>query len=103
MTAPESRHGTGHRTPSDDALRTMRDAVLRVWRDADAGAPAVDAAVWGLCQEAHARGMGAEDVILAMKALIGGIPELREPTRREDAVRLQDTLVTHCIKCYYAG
>jgi hypothetical protein len=103
MTAHESHPDADTRAPSADTLRMVRDAVLGVWRGPTAAAPPMDAAIDCLCADARARGLAAEDVILAMKGLLGGMPELREPTRREDAVRLQDVLVTRCIKAFYAS
>ena len=63
---------------------------------------ALAAATALLCREAHARGVAAGEVIVSVKALLGGIVALREPARHADAARLQDELVTRCIRTYYA-
>ena len=88
--------------PLDDAtLASMRDAVVGVWHDRRRGDPQLVDAMTRLCAEARARGHPAEDVIVTLKALLAAIPELRDNARRIEASRLQDRLVTLCIRCYY--
>ena len=99
MTASDS---SPRPAPVDDAtLASMREAVVGVWHDRPRGDPQLTDAMTRLCVEARTRGHPAEDVIVTLKTLLATIPELRDHQRRIEAGRLQDRLVTLCIRCYY--
>ena len=101
MPAPDSRPRAARL--SDAALAAMRDAVLAVWVDHPHGDPALVDAVACLCADARARGLGAEEVIVALKTLLAAMPELLDDAHRLEAARLQDRIVTLAIGTYYEG
>jgi hypothetical protein len=54
-----------------------------------------------LVREARDRALRAEDVLVEVKALLSGMPELDAPERRLEVARFREQLITRCIKAYY--
>ncbi len=102
MMAFDSRSTPEPRSLSDDTLAAMRDAVLRVWNDPEVAESALQLALAHAVEEARARALRAEEVIVSFKGLLASLPELNSPVRRLEAARLRERLITLCIKAYYA-
>lgn len=101
MMAPDSRHTPERRPLSDETLAGLRAAVLALWRAPATSDATLGRALDALVREARAEQLRAEDVLLAVKELLAGVPELGTPERRLEAVRFREQLITRCIKAYY--
>lgn len=53
-------------------------------------------------EEAHAKGLHAEQLLIILKEIWYSLPELRESRGEEVEVTLLQELVTRCIQQYYA-
>jgi hypothetical protein len=102
MMAHESPPLPEHRPLGDDTVAALRAAVLQLWERPDDGDAALHAAFTRMAEEARARSLRAEEVIVAFKDILAGLPALQRGGRRLEASRFREQLVTHCIKAYYA-
>ena len=103
MMAYDSRPAPEPRALTDDTLAVLRSAVVAAWSSPDAADAELQAALGRMVDEARTRALRAEEVIVAFKALLAGIPELNATARRLEAARLRERLITLCIKAYYAA
>ncbi len=109
MMAFDSRSTPEPRTISEPARALLADAVLRVWSDpaalqaasGAAGVPALSAALDRVVADARDRALRAEEVIVAFKELLAGLPALNAPERRLEATHFRERLITECIRAYY--
>lgn len=114
MMAFDSRSTPEPRTISEATRTALAAAIVRLWHD-PAGWQAsggegrrvhldaeLAAAVDRMVREAQARALRAEEVIVAFKDLLGGLPELTAPERRLESAHFRERLVTECIRAYYA-
>ncbi len=102
MMAYDSRPAPEPRALTDDTVAALRDAVVHVWREPETSDTVLQAALARMVDEARTRALRAEEVIVAFKGLLAGIPELNSTVRRLEAVRLRERLITLCIRAYYA-
>lgn len=97
-----------------EATRTLlANAVLHVWNDPalwrrqvdGEQMPAVSAALTHalheMVAEARERALRAEELIVAFKELLAGLPALNAPERRLEATHFRERLITECIRAYY--
>ena len=111
MMAHDSRSTPEPRTFSDDTAHRLRDAVAALWSArTQGGAPGPDAhaadallaeALAGAVHDARERALRAEDVVIALKAMLEHLPDGDAPHRRFAAVRFREELVSRCIRAYY--
>ena len=114
MMAFDSRSTPEPRTISEATRAALAAAVVRLWQDPAGWRRAegevrrveLDAAlvvaVDRMVREAQSRALRAEEVIVAFKDLLAGLPELTAPERRLEAAHFRERLVTECIRAYYA-
>jgi hypothetical protein len=94
-------------------LDLLRDAVWRAWRAwhvPASSAPGTGEDVSGLgtavgavAAEAHARGLRAEELVIAFKAVLDELAERDSGPAGPGARGFQSRLVTQCIKAYYGA
>lgn len=113
MMAFDSRSTPEPRTISAATRAALAAAVVRLWNDSarwrhEGDGRRVDldtalvAAVADTVREARARSLRAEELIVAFKDLLAGLPELSAPERRLEAAHFRERLITECIRAYYA-
>ena len=102
MMAHDSPPLPEHRPLSDETVAALRAAVLQLWERPADGDAALHAAFARMADEARARSLRAEEVVVAFKEILAGLPALQRGGRRLEAGRFREQLVTHCIKAYYA-
>lgn len=113
MMAFDSRSTPEPRTISPATRAALAAAVLRLWadsarwrREGDGRRVELDAALVAAVavtvREARARALRAEELIVAFKELLAGLPELAAPERRLEAAHFRERLITECIRAYYA-
>jgi hypothetical protein len=93
------------RPPSrlDDALLDdVRIALRGYLRDSE-DASALQASLLRLATEARARDILPEHLLVTLKELWSGLPEVRAMTDTSEQVRLLQRVVTLCIREYYGG
>lgn len=103
MMAYDSRLTPERRRPSEETVADLRRAVLGLWQSPHAADGALERAMGNLVEEARTNALRAEDVLLAVKALLANLPELEAPERRLESARFRERLVTRCIKAYYGS
>ena len=103
MMAFDSR-STPERPPlSDQTVADLREAVLHLWTAPASADGRLGRAMDALVREARDRALRAEDVLIAVKALLLDLPQLDDPERRLEGARFREQLVTRCIKAYYGN
>jgi hypothetical protein len=98
-------HDSSHTPPSrldDDTVAAVRDA-LRTYLANSADAAALQSALLRLSTEARERAMLPEQLLVVLKDLWGTLPEVRAMTDAGEQIRLQQRVVTMCIKEYYSA
>jgi hypothetical protein len=96
--APEE----GAALPWARAINSLRDAVRALARDGPSGAPdePLRAAARLLCDDARARGIRVEALLVSLKQAWPVVTE-GEPIARAESSRLLARLVTLCVQEYY--
>jgi hypothetical protein len=84
---------------SIDALRAALRAYLQDSRDPSALQPSLLA----VASEARARDMLPEQLLVALKEVWSGLPEVRSMTNTREQINLLQRVVTMCIKEYYSA
>jgi len=103
MMAHDSPTTPEHRSLGDDTVAALRAAVLQRWERPTDGDAALHAAFMRMVDEARTRSLRAEEVVVAFKEVLAGLPALHRGGRRLEAGRFREQLVTRCIKAYYGG
>jgi hypothetical protein len=103
MMAHDSPTRPEHRSLGDDTVAALREAVLQLWERPGDGDVALQAAFTRMADEARARSLRAEEVVVAFKDILASLPALQRGGRRLEAGRFREQLVTLCIKAYYAA
>ena len=101
MMAYDSRSTPEHRPLGDETVAALRTAVLGLWEHPTDGDAALQAALARMVAESRTRALRAEEVGVAFKEILAGVPSLNNGRRRLEAVRFRERLVTRCIKAYY--
>jgi hypothetical protein len=103
MMAFDSRSTNERPRLSDQTVAELRQAVLLLWTAPESIDGRLGSAMDTLVREARERALRAEDVLIEVKGLLAGLPELDAPDRRMESARFREQLVTRCIKAYYGG
>ena len=101
MMAPDSRFHPEPRPLSAETLAVLRSAVLGHIEQAATPEVDLERAVAAVVDEARARAMRPEELIVAFKALYASLPEPRSAAARAEQLRLREQLVSACIRAYY--
>ena len=102
MMAYDSRSTPEHRSLGDETAAALRTAVLRLWEHPADDDAALQAAFTRMVAESRTRALRAEEVVVAFKEILAGVPSLNNGRRRLEAVRFRERLITLCIKAYYS-
>ena len=98
-------HDSSHPPPSrldDETVAAVR-AALRAYLAGPAGAAALRTALVAMAAEARGKGMMPEQLLVVLKDLWSGLAEVRAMSDVGEQVRLQQRVVTMCIKEYYSA
>jgi hypothetical protein len=87
---------------ADDTVAVVRAALGRYMRDGIAGQD-VHEALTAMAREARAKGIHAEHVLVTLKQLWSGLPEVKAARDTAAQSKLLQGLVTLCIHEYYAA
>ena len=82
-----------------DAVR----AALRQYLAENASSPSLQKALVRLAAEAREKGILPEQLLITLKDVWNGLPEVRAISETSEQVRLQQRVVTMCIKEYYSA
>jgi hypothetical protein len=102
MMAYDSRSTPEPRPLEDATVAALREAVMHLWEQPDEGDGPLHAALARMVAESRARALRAEEVIVAFKEILAGLP-LHAGERRLEATHFRERLVTLCIKAYYGA
>ena len=95
---------SGHTPPSqldDETIASVR-AALRAYLD-DSGDPGpLRASLIVMASEARAKAILPEQLLVLLKDLWGSLAEVRRMSDVREQVRMQERVVTMCIKEYYS-
>ena len=99
-------HDTGPMPPnalSQDTVESVRRALERYSR-ASAEEPAAElrAALQGLAREAREKQLTPEQLLVVLKGVWYGLPDVRTAGAESEQVRVLQRVVTMCIKEYFA-
>jgi hypothetical protein len=98
-------HDSGQTPPSrlDEAsIDAVRGALRAYLRDAQ-DPSALQASLLMIATEARARAILPEQLLIALKEIWSGLPEVRSMTDSREQIRLLQRVVTMCIKEYYSA
>ena len=76
----------------------MREAI----RYPDAPTPEVTDCLRKLAGEAHTKGVTPEELLVTFKQMWNSLAESARPSSPDQSERIRQTLITLCIKAYYA-
>ena len=83
-------------------MQELRTALGEQLRHPDGPTPEVTGALRRLAHEAHANGVSPEELLVTFKQMWNSLVESTRPTSADQSERMRQTLVTLCIKAYYA-
>lgn len=86
----------------ESTVGAVRDA-LRAYLAHDTAASALQSALVTLSAEARAKAMLPEQVLVVLKDVWNGLPEVRAMSDGGEQVRLLQRVVTMCIREYYSA
>ena len=94
------------RTPpsrlDDETIASVRDALRGYLANANHASPLRQALLL-MATEARGKTMVPEQLLVVLKELWGGLAEVRAMADLEQQIRLQQRVVTMCIKEYYSA
>jgi hypothetical protein len=93
-----SAGGSAH--PSDDAVSRVRPAIRR-YLARESTDVELRSALRDLARDAEARSLRAEELVVALKRLLGELPEVQRIGERTERERVVARLVSTCIDVYY--
>jgi Asp-tRNA(Asn)/Glu-tRNA(Gln) amidotransferase A subunit family amidase len=85
----------------DETVAGLRVALARYIGDGD-DSRELREALRRAAEEARAKGMRAEQLLIALKDVWHSLPALARLSRRDEQQRLLQRLITHCLDQYYA-
>lgn len=100
MMAYDSRSTPEPRPLGDETIAALRGAAIHVWENPALGEGPLHAALARMVSESRDRSLRAEEVIVAFKEILAGLP-LHTSERRLEANHFRERLITLCIKAYY--
>lgn len=101
MMAPDSPYTPHSRPLSVETTVALRVAVVNHLQRHSDGEAGLGRAVAAVVDEARAREMRPEELILAFKNLYDALPEPTSAVARAEQMQLRERLVTACIRAYY--
>ena len=99
MMAPDS---TPHPSLSDDAVNALRSALRTLLAD-ETQAGTLHDALRRVAEEARANGMQAEHLLIELKDIWFGLPEIRHVQSTEKQNLVLQRVVTLCVREYYSA
>lgn len=101
MATNRSNGSNGERFPSPATLKQLRTALARYVASGSADEQSVCDALAVLAEEAQARQLRAEAMLIVFKEVWAELPEANAITDRAERDRLLDRVVRLCIDSYY--
>ena len=86
----------------DETIAAVRTA-LRGYLSSSPDGSALQGALSRMSSEARERGMLPEQVLVVLKDVWNGLPEVRAMSNAGEQIRLLQRVVTMCIKEYYSA
>jgi hypothetical protein len=83
-------------------MQELRSALVEQLRHPDAATPEVTDCLRKLGHEAHVNGVTPEELLVTFKQMWNSLAESTRPSSPDQSERIRQTLVTLCIKAYYA-
>jgi hypothetical protein len=98
-------HGSGQTPPSrlDDASIDALRASLRAYLQDSQEPSGLQASLFVIATEARARAILREQLLVVLKEIWNGLPEVRSMTNSREQISLLQRVVTMCIKEYYSA
>ncbi|HEX7978266.1 MAG TPA: hypothetical protein VF461_06665 [Gemmatimonadaceae bacterium] len=98
-------HDSGHTPPSrlDDASIDALRAALRAYLQDSEDPGKLQPSLLQIAGEARARAMLPEQLLVVLKEVWSGLPEVRSMTNSRQQINLLQRVVTMCIKEYYSA
>jgi hypothetical protein len=87
---------------ADDTVEAVRKALREYLSDVEAAMP-LQSALQRMSSEARAQAMLPEQLLIVLKDLWNGLPEVRAMSDAGDQIRIMQRVVTMCIKEYYSA
>ena len=98
-------YDSGQTPPSrldQDTIDSVR-AALRQYLSESNASPALQGALVRMAAEAREKSILPEQLLITLKDVWNGLPEVRAISETSEQVRLQQRVVTMCIKEYYSA
>jgi hypothetical protein len=83
-------------------MQELRSALAEQLKRPNAPTPEVAAVLQKVAREAHATGVKPEELLVNFKQMWNSILESSRQSSPDQSERVRQTLVTLCIKAYYA-
>jgi len=83
-------------------MQELRSALVEQLRHPDAPTPEVTDGLRRLAREAQANGVTPEELLVTFKQMWNSLAESMRAPSPDQSERIRQTLVTLCIKAYYA-
>ena len=98
-------HDSGQTPPSrlDDASIDALRASLRAYLQDSKDASGLQPSLLMIATEARARAILPEQLLVVLKEVWSGLPEVRSITSSREQINLLQRVVTMCIKEYYSA
>ena len=98
-------HDSGHTPPSrlDDASVELLRAALRDYLQDSKDPNKLQPSLLHIASEARARALPPEQLLVVLKEVWNGMPEVRAMTNTREQINLLQRVVTMCIKEYYSA
>ena len=97
-------HDTGPTPPnavSEETVESVRAAIARYLRGPTEPTPDLRAALHALAHEARSHAVPPEQLLVLLKDIWHGLPEVRSAEPETERTRILQRLVTLCIKEYF--
>jgi hypothetical protein len=98
-------HDSGHTQPSrlDDASIDVLRAALRAYLQDSQDPNKLQPSLLVVATEARARAILPEQLLVVLKEIWSGLPEVRSMTSSREQINLLQRVVTMCINEYYSA
>ncbi|MEO7455428.1 MAG: hypothetical protein ABIY52_04150 [Gemmatimonadaceae bacterium] len=87
---------------NDDTIDAVRTALRQYLADSSS-ASTLQAALLSMASEAREKSILPEHLLIVLKDVWNGLPEVRSMSDTAEQVRVLQRVVTMCIKEYYSG
>ncbi len=100
MASDHESSATGPTHPSEIVVARVRPAIQR-YLARESTDVELRTALHDLARDAEAKSLRAEELVVALKKLLGDLPEMQKIRERAERERVMARLVSTCIDVYY--